>query len=119
MPKAVNEREMWILLRKISTNEEYDDFFGGEYDKLRAHPQVRNLIVKVDGFSFLCDSYFTRDDGKQFNLGLWYVHVNVSAVLRHNDSDILRVTLLSTGRKDGVKANFYGGERGFCFGPRR
>ncbi len=120
MHHGLTDRELWILLRKQLTGQEYDEFFGGEYDKLVSHPQVKDLVVKRDGFTFLSPAHFTIPDGRTFYIATFRLTVDTGRLLTGKPwPEVCRVTVNESGRRDGASGHLYNNSTGFCFGAVR
>lgn len=128
-----NDRDHWIELRQMFTEEEgMTAFFGGEYDKLRAREDIAS--VRIDLFTLTvetrklfatvfdktCDKYKKLYIGV-FRLVFWVEPgMTVMGLTNRPRATLRPIECLESGRHDGTNRTMYvvGGDStgGFCFG---
>ena len=124
-----SDRDRWIFIRRTLTGESrMDEFFGGEYDKLRKDKRVESLSVTEKGGISLKTRIIWKGNNHALYLGLHEVHIGFELFATglvssfNKDSMTFNILCLESGRHDGSMVLAYaqvGAPGGFCFGERK
>lgn len=133
---VVDDRDRWIQLREMFTEEEgMSEFFGGEFDTLRNHEHIRRIRVSEDYavsvktkrlFATVLDK--TCGKYKKLYIGAFKITLSVEpgtpvmGLANRPRAKLHKIDCISSGRHDGKKTTMYvvGGNEtgGFCFGAQ-